>query len=175
MEILIRPARLEDTAILHEHMKRHLSESGGKHPHFLPFAPDSEELPTKPNLEAAIKGLDERNWRRWFIAVISNQAIGHVDLKGGGLAASMHRCELGIGIESQYRAQGLGRRLMETAISFARSSTQLSWVDLRVFAHNTAGIGLYRSLGFEQTGKCIDHFRIGGESIDDVSMSLAVG
>jgi len=174
MEILVRPALLEDTPLLHEHMARHLTESGGENAHFLPYAPESADLPTKPDLEGTQKDIAQPNWRRWFIAVVSNQAIVHVDLKGSGLRTGLHRCELGLGIESQYRAQGLGRRLMETAISFAVNESQLSWIDLRVFAHNTSGINLYRSMGFQETGRCIDQFRIEGETIEDVSMSLEV-
>ena len=110
-----------------------------------------------------------------FVAVSDgNDIVGHVDLKGDHLKTGLHRCELGIGIERPYRGRGLGRRLMETAIEFARAADTLSWMDLRVFSHNVAGRALYRSLGFSEVGTLVDRFRIDGQRIDDVVMTLKV-
>jgi RimJ/RimL family protein N-acetyltransferase len=61
---------------------------------------------------------------------------------------------------------------MNTAIEFAHDSRILMWIDLRVFAHNTAAHALYRSLGFVEIGTVPDRFRIEGESIDDILMTL---
>ena len=97
-----------------------------------------------------------------------------MDLKGDALAAGLHRSELGIGIERSYRGRGLGRQLMQVAIDFALGAATLDWLDLKVFAHNTPARALYRSLGFEEIGTVIDRFRIGGVSVDDVLMTLAV-
>lgn len=174
MKIPIRAVRQEDTALLHAHMVRHLAESGGAMPHFLPFAPNSAEMPTTPDLNRLQLNLTELRWARWFMAEVDGKAVGHLSLKGGGFKAGLHRCELGVGLEAAYRAQGLGRRLMQAGIEFARASGQLAWIDLQVFAHNTSGIALYRSLGFAETGRCLDRFRLEGKVIDDVSMSLSV-
>ncbi len=48
----------------------------------------------------------------------------------------------------------------------------LEWIDLKVFAHNTPARSLYRELGFVDIGVVRDRFRIGGQSIDDVIMTL---
>jgi RimJ/RimL family protein N-acetyltransferase len=64
---------------------------------------------------------------------------------------------------------------METSIDFARGVVTLSWIDLRVFAHNAAGRALYRNLGFSEVGTLVDRFRIDGQIIDDVIMTLRVG
>lgn len=175
MEIQIRPVLQVDAALLHAHMARHLAESGGAMPHFLPYAPNSAEMPTAPDLDRLELGLAEPKWARWFLAEAEGKAVGHLSLKGGGLRAALHRCELGVGLEAAYRTQGLGRRLMRAGIEYAKASEQLAWIDLQVFAHNTSGIALYRSLGFAETGRYLDRFRLEGKKIDDVSMSLSVG
>lgn len=175
MEIQIRPVQQKDATLLHAHMARHLAESGGAMPHFLPYAPNSAEMPTAPDLDRLLLSLTEPRWARWFVAEDDGKAVGHLSLKGGGFRAALHRCELGVGLEAAYRAQGVGRRLMQAGIEFAKASEQLAWIDLQVFAHNTAGIALYRALGFVETGRCMDRFRLEGEKIDDVSMSLSVG
>ena len=82
---------------------------------------------------------------------------------------------MGIGIERAFRGQGLGRKLMETAIEFARETPSIEWVDLRVFSHNLNARALYQALGFVEVGVVRDRVRIEGESIDDVMMTLNVG
>lgn len=171
--ITIGPMNPLDLAPFHAHFRRHLAESGRGDGHFMPFAPDDEDGPTGLTAEGLARSLRERSWQRWFLATTDRgDVVGHVDLKGDGLRVGLHRCELGIGIERPYRRQGLGRRLMETAIEFARNAETLSWVDLRVFAHNAAGRALYRSLGFVEIGTIVDRFRIEGQKIDDVLMTL---
>jgi len=98
-----------------------------------------------------------------------------VDLKGDGLKTGRHRCELGIGIEREHRGKGLGRRLMETAVEFARDAGTLTWVDLRVFAHNATARALYLDMGFSEVGTLVEGFRIEGQTVDDVIMTLKVG
>ena len=64
---------------------------------------------------------------------------------------------------------------MQAAIDFARAAETLVWLDLRVFGHNEPARRLYESLGFEEIGEIRDCFRISGEVIDDVLMTLRVG
>ncbi|HTR00530.1 MAG TPA: GNAT family protein, partial [Candidatus Acidoferrum sp.] len=90
------------------------------------------------------------------------------------LHAGLHRCQLGIGIEGPWRRQGLGERLMQTAIAFAREQPSLQWISLSTFAGNTAARALYQRLGFVEEGVLRDRFRLGGQVIDDVQMILSV-
>ncbi len=142
----------------------------------MPFAPEDPDGPKGLDADSMDLPLTEPGWQRWFVALEESDSriVGQVDLKGDGLRAGLHRCELGLGIERPHRGGGLGRRLMVTAIEFARSEESLSWVDLRVFAHNAAGRALYRKLGFTEVGTLTDRFRIQGVPIDDVMMTLNV-
>lgn len=142
----------------------------------MPFAPDDPNGPMGISTDKALLPLGNLGWQRWFYArdADSGNIVGHVDLKHDGLSAGLHRCELGIGIETRYRGAGLGRQLMETALSFARDTGSLAWVDLRVFANNTRALALYRQLGFTEIGVLKDRFRIGDDSIDDIVMTLRI-
>ena len=135
--------------------------------------------PTGPRASISKPWIDrrgERGWQRCWVAIAADgNIVGDVELKGSSLTSELHRCELGIGIERPSRGGGLGRRLMETAIEFARGVETLAWVDLRVFAHNAPGRALYRSVGFVEVGTLADRFRIDGQSIGDVMMTLSVG
>ncbi|NNF99355.1 MAG: GNAT family N-acetyltransferase [Desulfobacteraceae bacterium] len=161
---------------LREHLQRHREESGrGDSPHFMPFEPGSPEGPKGIDEKALTAPLCSPGWQRWWAASVDKEIVGHVSLKGGGLQTGLHRCELGIGIESLYRGTGIGRALLQRAIEFAQKTDSLSWIDLLVFAHNTSAIHLYRNAGFTDTGVIRDRFRIGGQAIDDVIMVLPVG
>ena len=91
------------------------------------------------------------------------------------MKTALHRCELGIGVERGWRGQGLGERLMQTAIRFTQEAESLKWLDLKHFAHNTEARALYDKLGFTEMGVLPDRFRIGEQSIDDILMTLRVG
>ncbi len=63
--------------------------------------------------------------------------------------------------------------MCEVAIGWARNSG-LAWIDLGVFRPNLRAQALYRKLGFVELGVTRDRFRLDGESIDDISMTLAL-
>lgn len=156
------------------HFSRHRAESGRGDLHFMPFEPDDPVGPMGLDAAKLTLPLFAPGWQRWFVAGSPEQIVGHVNLKASMLKTQLHRCELGIGIERAARGQGLGRRLMLTAISFAREAPTLEWIDLRVFRHNRSARALYRSLGFQETGMIEDCFRIEGVRVDDVLMTLDV-
>jgi RimJ/RimL family protein N-acetyltransferase len=119
------------------------------------------------------RGLDQPLWLRTWGVFVDNAIVGHLDLNGGRLPAELHRVTLGMGIERRARKKGFGRELLDTAIAWARVN-KLAWIDLGVFAHNEVARGLYKSVGFVETGLVKDQFRVDGIKIDDVSMSLAL-
>ncbi len=113
-------------------------------------------------------------WSRcWALVAGDHTVVGHCDLKGGAIASELHRATLGIGIEAAHRDRGHGRALCEAAIAWARDQ-QLAWIDLGVFGGNARARALYRKLGFIEVGTTKDRFRVDGESIDDISMTLAL-
>lgn len=175
-QIEILPFHLDHQKKLSEHFKRHRAESGKNSIHFMPFSPDDPDGPRGITVDKAFQDMDQPGWQRWFCAHETETGfiIGHVDLKSDPLRASLHRCELGIGIEAPYRNSGLGRRLMLEAISYVRHSQTVEWIDLRVFANNKPAMSLYKNMGFIEVGTLIDRFRIDSQSIDDVIMTLHV-
>src|SRR5690606_22638984 len=134
------------------------AESGRDGFHFMPFAADDPEGPVGVQVDRLRLPLDEPGWGRAFVALEpdSTTVIGHVCIKGGQLRTMQHRCELGLGVEQPYRRQGLGERLMRTAIEFARQQPVLAWLDLSTFRHNLPARQLYEKLGFEEVGMVPD-------------------
>ena len=77
-----------------------------------------------------------------------------------------------MGLEIPLRGQGLGKRILDLAINWAKDQDSLSWIELSVFAHNTPARKLYSSVGFSEIAVLEDKLRVGGTSIDDVIMTL---
>jgi RimJ/RimL family protein N-acetyltransferase len=120
-----------------------------------------------------VKPLTEPGWMRTWGLFAGDAIVGHLDLKGGPILSDLHRATLGIGLEAGHRDRGLGRAMCETAIAWSRLQG-LAWIDLGVFGPNLRAQALYRKLGFVEVGRMTDRFRLDGESIDDIMMTLAL-
>jgi len=83
----------------------------------------------------------------------SPAVVGFVSVQGGALARMMHAAKLEIMVSRAHRGQGVGRALMEAALSWAEANPSVTKIGLSVFADNDAAIGLYRSMGFEEEGR----------------------
>ncbi len=173
----IRRLDLEDLPAYRAHLERHFAESGSGEPAFAPF---SKSLPVDfqrwQGLCAVQLSLPLRspNWRRTWCLWQDESVVGHVELNGPELPVSLHRAQLGVGLERPHRRRGLGANLMQTAISWAQAQDEIDWLDLTVFAHSAPAIALYSKLGFRQVSLRQDRHRIDGESVDEVMMVLGL-
>ena len=159
-----------------EHLKRHLAESGrGSTPFFTPYSADDPwdfEARRKTYLKRWSRPLSQPNWERMWGAFEGDRLVGHTNLTTEPLKTNQHRANLGMGIEAAYRKRGLGEALLRAAIDWARRESALEWIDLCVFTVNTPAQTLYRKLGFTETGRVDDAFRIDGVSVGDIQMTL---
>jgi RimJ/RimL family protein N-acetyltransferase len=164
-----------DVSEFFDHLQRHFRESGKEGDPIFHPVPDFESW-DKEKMCAELKKkwaapLNEP-WERAWILRDGNQIVGHATLRGGFLAAGLHRCIYAIGLERSARGLGLGRALTLACRQWAATEAGLEWIDLRVFSHNKPARKLYDSLGFEFIGETKDMFRVNGESIDDIHMVL---
>lgn len=120
----------------------------------------------------------ERHRAVWRKQLHGDDAAAFVATHGGrviGYAGTNPHDEygviLGILIYEQYRGLGVGARLLDRTIEWARERG-LAEISLLVFAHNERAIALYRNRGFEQR----DYFerdvtRQSGEVWDTILMT----
>ncbi|MEP7083122.1 MAG: GNAT family N-acetyltransferase, partial [Betaproteobacteria bacterium] len=86
-----------------------------------------------------------------FVAVDGAKVVGAVDLHPHKFEGFRHNASLGIGLRAPYRGQGIGHRLMETAIA-ACAHHGFRRLELVVYANNAAAINLYEKFGFIREG-----------------------
>ena len=104
------------------------------------------------------------------VAVAGDQIIGmlHVEVSRHGFG------EIGMLVDRDWRGRGVGAALVRAAIGLAREQG-LHKLSLEVFAHNAAGIALYRKCGFLEEGRRIRQYRrASGELWDTIVMGRAL-
>lgn len=177
MHPTIRPLEITDIPALHAHLARHGRESGRDGD--LIFAPyeTTWDQPVdslrQDKLQKWSTPIHEPGWERAWAVVQNNEVFGELKLvQQPALKTALHRTTLMMGIERPYRGKGLGSKLIDAAISWAKKQPSLDWIQLYVFDHNEPAKKLYRKHGFEVIGVTRDLFRVHGNKIDDVMMVL---
>jgi ribosomal protein S18 acetylase RimI-like enzyme len=175
--IAIRLAQAGDLPALFAYLGEQLLENGRDGaPLFQPMARTSDPAVPEAMRERFSQGLatppGEPGWRRAWIAVDQQGAIaGHIDLRAHPEADAPHRIVLGMGVHHAWRRHGLGVRLIDTALDWARATPPFAWVDLEVLSANLPARRLYQRTGFQVVGEVHDLYRIDGESVDSVAMT----
>jgi RimJ/RimL family protein N-acetyltransferase len=103
-----------------------------------------------------------------MVAAAGDQIVGmiHTEVSRHGFG------ELGMLVDCDWRGLGVGSALLQATIDWARANG-LHKLSLEVFAHNTAGIALYRKCGFVEEGHRVQHYRrASGELWDAIVMGL---
>lgn len=105
-----------------------------------------------------------------LVAEEGAEVVGRLSISRDPHPASRHVADLGLLVALDHRRRGVGRALMLAAEDWARSAG-IAKVELHVFPHNEAALGLYRSLDYAQEGLRRRHYRRGGELVDAVLMA----
>ena len=105
---------------------------------------------------------------------VDGAPAGHVMVQRRAGRHYAHVGEIAILVGNAQRGLGLGRILMDMAISWGRA-VGLAKISLRVFPDNAPAIALYRSLGFEEEGLALGEVRMPGGDRDVLLMGLALG
>lgn len=167
--VIIRMANRKDAQSLLEAVSRYLIDS-----EYL-LTSIEEFNPTLQDERRWIETLNENRNCLLLVAEHRGKIIGNIDLKGELRKKTRHNALLGIGILKEWRGIGLGRLLMEYAISWAQQSLSLETLWLHVFAGNTHAIHLYQSMGFREL--CVQKNFIkkpDGTYEDNIIMCLSV-
>ncbi len=116
------------------------------------------------------QGLIQRNGPTYY-AIVNEKVVGWADIFPDDNPRMSHRGSLGMGIISDYRGQGIGTKLLKSAIEKAREMG-LEKVELNVYTTNTGAIKLYKKMGFNEEGLIKNYRKLDGQYFDSIVMAL---
>ncbi len=108
-----------------------------------------------------------------IIALADEKIVGCAIVERNRILRYNHRAEISITVLKEYWGQGIGSRLMELMIDFAKE-TNIEILYLEARADNTRAINLYKKYGFSELGVYEDFFKIEGEYHAAVLMTKRV-
>lgn len=109
-----------------------------------------------------------------IVALEGDRLIGHVNVQRERHPVTHHVASLSIAVAADARGRGIGRRLMEEAIAWAKR-VGIEKLVLSVYPHNEAAISLYRSFGFVDEGRLARHSRKSYGYEDEILMAVWIG
>ncbi len=147
----IRPARESDTASFCDAVKAVAAEKW----HLATVDGFSLEQ-TRAFLKRVMDGSQPQ-----VMAVVEDEVVGFCDILPNTAKGFTHVGRLGMGVRSEWRRQGIGRRMLDACLTLARNAG-IEKVELEVFSDNVGAVRLYGSFGFSQEG-----LKVRGRKLDD--------
>ncbi len=155
-EVTVRAARADDCmpmAVVYAAVAEERTGIGGEPP---------------VDLEARARRFED-SLEGCFVAIGDAEIVGQINV----LTTGHGYAEIGMLVAREWRGRGVGSVLMEAGIEWARGRGDIHKLSLSVFAHNEAGIALYRKFGFVEEGRRVKHYRRqSGELWDSIEMGL---
>ena len=107
-----------------------------------------------------------------FIARENGKIVGNAHFTGMTQERLKHRGTVGISVLKAEWGKGIGSRLMEAVMDFARNTAHIEIITLEVRSDNLRAIDLYKKFGFEKIGHFKGFLKIDGEYADFDLMNL---
>ncbi|MCL6601952.1 MAG: GNAT family N-acetyltransferase [Paenibacillus sp.] len=107
-----------------------------------------------------------------LVAVEDSELCGYVGFgHPTGMESNRHVLEINIAVHPRFQRLGIGLRLMETMKRMA-AEKGIRKLRLRVLSCNQAALSFYTKCGFQEEGRLVDEFFLGGRYVDEVFMSF---
>lgn len=166
MEVVIEKARPEDAAEL----LAVLNTIGGESDN-LTFG--AEGVPISVEEETAyLRSLEFSTSSAMFVAKKDGKIVGNASFSGMTRERMKHRGEFAVSVCKSEWGRGIGGKLLEAVIDFAKHTAHAEIISLEVRRDNLRAIRLYEKYGFEKIGTFPGFFKINGEWIDFDLMNL---
>ncbi len=120
-----------------------------------------------------LRALRRYNDAAVFVAERPEGIVGRLSLGRDPHPASRHVADLGLMVAADHRRRGIGRALLEQAVTWAED-VGVRKLELHVFPHNEGAIALYESFGFRREGYRQGHYRRGRDYVDAILMAYDV-
>lgn len=164
--VTVRRAVEDDAEAMIAFIKRVDAEST-----FMSREPGEFTVPV-PQERLLIRQTNARPNSIYMVAEIDGEIVATLDFHGGARERTMHAGEFGMSVRRDHWGRGIGSRLLDLMIAWARETKHIKRIKLRVQAVNERAIALYRSRGFVEEGVLKRDFRVRGVWVDVVMMAL---
>ena len=108
-----------------------------------------------------------------IVALDEERVVGRLSLSRDPHPASHHVADLGLMVAESHRRQGIGKRRLDEAVTWARG-VGIRKLELHVFPWNESALRLYESFGFEREGYRKRHYVRGDELVDAILMAYEI-
>jgi putative acetyltransferase len=106
-----------------------------------------------------------------LVAELGGELVGQIGLEAMQNPRRKHVATLGMAVKDSCQGQGVGTKLLTSAIDFAENWLDIRRVELTVYVDNDKAIALYKKLGFEIDGESIDYAFRNGRYINAYHMA----
>ena len=110
----------------------------------------------------------------FLMARVDGILAGNLSFRGLQRPRTCHAGEFGVTVLKEYWGLGIGRRLIENLIDWARFGGVVRKINLRVREDNLRGQQLYALLGFQEEGRLRRDFFLNGRFYDSLCMGLLI-
>jgi RimJ/RimL family protein N-acetyltransferase len=165
-EVEIREARIQDASELMQCIKAYMADGN-----FQVMEQDEFDHYMYKAREWVNAFIEEEH-SILLVAEHNGQIIGNIDITGASRKRLKHNGLIGMGMLQQFRQQGLGSILLETAISWAKDHTQLERLWLQIIDGNNPAIQLYHKFGFVEEGRQKHFIKTASGYADNLIMAL---
>jgi ribosomal protein S18 acetylase RimI-like enzyme len=129
-----------------------------------------DRFPAAAALVAEVAAAAGRPGGFFLVAEEDHCPRGYLVVEPRRQARLRHTADLQMGVHSEARGQGIGAKLIETALARAASAGIVEIVYLMVRADNLPALGLYARMGFERVATLQYDTKIEGKHFDGVLM-----
>lgn len=137
---------------------------------FMLFGPGERKLETE-QFTKFIENINNNSHSDLFIAEMEQRVVGYLIVQGNNMPSRVsYRAYIVVGIHSDFRGQKIGTALFNHLDDWAKEKG-MHRLELTVMENNTAGITLYKKMGFEIEGTKRHSLYVDGEYMDEYYMS----
>jgi ribosomal protein S18 acetylase RimI-like enzyme len=108
----------------------------------------------------------------FLVAEYKGVLVGHAFLEPFHLASLQHVVELNIAVHPGWQRKGIGRKLLESIIEWAKKTDVIEKLQLSVRSANTPAISFYKKMGFQEEGRLTNKVKVANRYFDDILMGL---
>ncbi|WP_210366961.1 GNAT family protein [Bacillus sp. REN3] len=161
----IREAKLEDAARALEIQKEVIAEED----YFIFVSEEFDK--TVDDMKQWICNILKNERDTMLVAELDSMVVGWIVFSSQRRMRVRHTGNFGIMIQKDYRNQGIGKKLIQALLDWAKRNPLIEKVGLGVFSTNNRAIAVYSSLGFKEEGRKVKEFKFkDGTYSDDILM-----